>query len=605
MIELLKKLFNRTTPLPQATSVDPIRQSSKTQEADKFKNRGNILLAEGKLSEASQCYLQATQADPQDVFSFINLGYALSELQRFPEARSALEQALTLDRNQFDTYFMLGTIAQRQGQMSQAIERFQQVIKLNPDFELAYRELGYELFRAGKNAEAERVIVQGIERFAESRDLRWNLAQLYCLMNEPAKAIVICKEALLREPDNAASLAQLGVAFNQNGDTAKAREFLERSLAINPHDPDAQGNCGTVLWSQGLYTAAITHYELALALDPNHVTTHSNLALLCLLTGDYGCGWVEHEWRYRGEGTNKLEARKVFTRPLWLGDQSIHGKIILLHCEQGFGDTLQFCRYVPEVAALGATVILQVQRGLKQVLGGLSGASVVFEEGEELPYYDVHCPLMSLVFALGHHVRQIASDPAPYLFADTEKVRQWEEKLERMGIVKVPRIGVVSSGNPKHARDTERSLPLIDFVKMLPAGMEAIYLQPTVRHSDLPAVEAGVPIKFLGDGIDNFADTAALITVLDLVITVDTSVAHLAGALGKPVWILVTHTPDWRWQLGRDDSVWYGSARIFRQAAPKDWSVPLQLVHDALAQWRDGHSPLPEQVATAVPTITT
>ena len=438
-----------------------------------LKERGNAFLAEGQLESAAACYKQASEVNPQDVFSWINLGFVLCEQGQVVQAQAVLHEALRLDPDQYDAHFMLGNVAQGMGNMPLATTHFREVLRLQPDFDFT--------------------------------------------------------------------------AF-----------FADETQ----------------------YQQAVERYQFILSIDPENASVHMSLGMTSLLLGDSATGWCEYQWRFRAPGSG-FRSHKTFPQPLWLGAESLQGKTILLHCEQGYGDTIQFCRYAPEVAARGALVILQVQRGLQELLKSLPGVSHLLEEGETIPDFDLHCPLMSLPLALGHHRKGITPLKEAYLQADVEGVQHWRRRLVAMGS---PRIGVVWSGNPRHGRDLHRSMTLAAFSEMLPARMNVVCLQPEVREADIPATHADTRIKLLGSELKTFADTAALIMALDLVISVDTSVAHLAGALGKPVWVLVSHVPDWRWQLDREDTPWYPGAKIFRQSSIEDWSRPVEDVRGALLQ---------------------
>ena len=549
-----------------------------------LKKRGNELLAQGKLLEAGLCYLDATLASPKDAPAFVNLGYALSEQKNFMQAQAALRQALRLDSSLHDAHFILGQIAQQQSDRLQAIHHFKEVLRLESDFELAYRELGAELFLIQEAAEAERVVLEGVSRYPTSTDLHSILGGIYFYLNLPLKAIHSYDKALALMPENSQIMSNLGAAYNLSDDPDRAIELLQRAIELTPQDADIQCNLGISMLSKRRYVEALQCFHATIALDPNHDDGHRNLGFASLLLGDFERGWPENEWRFT-DRYRPLKSIKSFTQASWLGVESIQGKTILLHCEQGFGDTLQFCRFAADVAARGATVVLQVQRGLKEVLTGLAGVTHLIEEGEPLPEFDFQCPLLSLPLALGYHKSAQLPPRDPYLQADPQRVKYWQQRLGELGMQRAPRVGVVWSGNPNYRSDHLRSMPLAEFIPLLPAGMNAICLQPGVRESDLPAAHANDRIRHVGAELKNFAETAALIAALDLVISTDTSVVHLAGAMGKPVWVLLSHAPDWRWLLNRDDSDWYPSARLFRQSAVGDWSQPLHDIHNALLNW--------------------
>ena len=298
---------------------------------------------------------------------------------------------------------------------------------------------------------------------------------------------------------------------------------------------------------------------------PGDARPHWNKALALLLAGDYAPGWALYEYRWKNDETK--HHRRDFAHPLWLGDTPLAGKTILLHAEQGLGDTIQFCRYAKHVAELGARVILQVQPSLLPLLGSVEGVAQLVGEGKALPEFDLHCPLLSLPHALRASVDCIPSHVS-YLTADAVRVGQWQQRL---GPRQRPRVGLAWSGAAGHDNDRNRSIALAELLRHLPAGVDYISLQKDLRPADA-AVIAGSALRHFGDDLRDFADTAALCELMDVVISVDTSVAHLAGALGRPTWVLLPHAPDWRWLLGTDRSPWYPTARLYRQGADGAWA---------------------------------
>ena len=354
-------------------------------------------------------------------------------------------------------------------------------------------------------------------------------------------------------------------------------------LALRPDHAEAYYNRGIALQSMLRLPEALESYRRAVALRPDYALAHWNESLCRLLMGDFEGGWREYEWRR--EVREFAPQYHDFPRPLWLGEQEVAGRTILLHAEQGFGDTLQFCRYASLLAARGARVILEVQPPLKSLLTRLSGPAMVLAQGEPLPEFDLHCPLMSLPLACGTTLDTVPAAER-YLTADPERVAACSARL---GNTARPRVGLVWSGNPAHGNDYARSIALVDLLGSLDgAGVTFVSLQKDVRSHDRATLAARADILHCGEELRDFDDTAAWIEAMDLVISVDTSVAHLAGALGKPVWVLLPYAPDWRWLLEREDSPWYPTARLFRQPRSGDWDGVLLAVACALTQESGG-----------------
>ena len=309
---------------------------------------------------------------------------------------------------------------------------------------------------------------------------------------------------------------------------------------------------------------------------PDYAEAHCNRAICHLLIGDFDRGSKDNEWRWETQHLRK--EKRNFAQPLWLGSNDVAGKTILLHGEQGFGDVIQFCRYVPLVAERAARVILEVPGSLHELMGTLSGSAQIVSRGEPLPQFDLHCPLLSLPLAFGTRLESIP--PAiPYLGATPSAVRSWNARL---GPRKHFSVGLVWCGRPEHKNDHNRSLKLSTLLPLLDCDASFISLQREVRPCDTAVLKDRTDLLHFGDELNNFSDTAALILNLDLVISVDTSVAHLAGALGKPVWILLPYVPDLRWLLDREDSPWYPTARLFRQNRTRTWDDVIIRVRDAL-----------------------
>jgi hypothetical protein len=287
---------------------------------------------------------------------------------------------------------------------------------------------------------------------------------------------------------------------------------------------------------------------------------------LRLLTGDLDAGWREYEWRWKDKSLDLPE--RDFAQPLWLGGGGIEGKTILLHSEQGFGDTIQFCRYAPLIAARGARVLLDVPEPLQDLMASVSGVARVISEKDRPPNFDVHCPLLSLPLAFKTRIESIPAN-TPYLSAPSETMRNWDLSF---GSKDRLRVGLAWSGRPTNRDDSNRSIKLQSLLPLLDVRANFVSLQKDVRPDDATELKVRSDLLHVGDKLKTFADTAAVIANLDLVISVDTSVVHLAGALAKPVWVLLSFVPDWRWLLNRDDSPWYPTARLFRQNAPGDWA---------------------------------
>jgi tetratricopeptide (TPR) repeat protein len=353
---------------------------------------------------------------------------------------------------------------------------------------------------------------------------------------------------------------------------------FDRVIAINARFAAAHTNQGTCLEGMARYGEALANYESALSIDPDEPETDWNLAVNRLRLGDLRRGWIESEWRWKCPSLNLGDRR--FDKPVWLGAEPVAGKVVLLHNEQGLGDALQFCRYVPLFGIRGAEIILEIESPLQELFSRLPGISRCLAKGAQLPTFDFHCPLTSPPLAFSTTLDTIPSE-VPYLPQASEGAGP-----QQLGPSERPRIGLVWSGNPNHTNDRNRSLPFRELLPLLDGvAAEFVSLQKNLRPEDEELLQQRNDVLDLGPAPRDFTDTAAVAQQLDLIISVDTSLVHLAGGLGRPLWILLPYIPEWRWLLDRDDSPWYPTARLFRQTAARDWAPVMERVQDALADW--------------------
>ena len=438
----------------------------------------------------------------------------------------------------------------------------------------------------------------------------FNLGLLFQEIGRSSDAVACYRQALQYKPDLAPAWGNLGVALRDTGRLEEAVGSFHEALRLKPGEPEVLSNLGNALHTQLRYDEAIACYREALRRAPEHPGIHLNLgdalracgrvdeaieclqqavrfrpdfaeahwalAFALLLQGDFDRGFTEYEWRWR----RRDFPSRVFAAPLWQGED-LAGRTLLVHTEQGAGDSIQFVRFVEALARRGARVILECPSSLTALLASVSGAQRAIARGDSLPAFDFHVPLLSLPRLLGV---TLASLPAatPYLHPPTDRQAFLPPPSNRDGACL--KVGLAWRGNPKHVNDRQRSIPLACFEPLFALHAVAFY---SLQVASVPGQEAEAAgqraLVDLSGQLRDFADTAFAISQLDLVIAVDTSVAHLAGALGRPAWVLLPFAPDWRWLLGRQDSPWYPTTRLFRQPAPGDWQTVIQRVHYALA----------------------
>jgi tetratricopeptide (TPR) repeat protein len=381
-------------------------------------------------------------------------------------------------------------------------------------------------------------------------------------------ALASYDQAIERKPDYAFAYCNRGVVLHSLGSLDAALSSLDAAIGLEANDAFAHYNRALVLQDGHRWEEAVASYDRAIAINPEFADAQYNRSMAALFRGDFARGWPGFEWRWKNAQRLSIGALRNFQQPLWLGQESIAGKRLLLHKEGGLGDTLQFCRYAKLAAARGASVILEVQAPLLGLLANLEGVSQLVASGSALPPFDSHCPLMSLPLAFNTTLDTI---PAcrKYLSSDAAKVAAWRERL---GEPTRPRVGLVWSGNPNNPIDARRSLRLADWLPHLPAEFHYFCLQRELREDDAAVLDSSAIIFSYDDDLLDFPNTAALCECLDVVISVDTSPAHLSGALGQRTWLLLPFTPDWRWMRDRDDCPWYPTMRLYRQKAAGDWN---------------------------------
>ena len=503
-------------------------------------NLADILRRKGRLEEAEKHFIRALELRPNCSETYESLSSVLLREGRLEEARLSFEQALRYDPNNVAALLNLGNLLVNSGELDVAMQHFDRALALQPNLAQAHNGRGAALHDLGRLDEAE----------------------------------ASYSKALEYKPDFADAYCNLGNLARKRGSVAEAIEHYERALVLNPDLSEAHSNLGMALVSQRRLQEARRHYDRAVTLEPGLGNARWNRSLLDLLEGKFESGWQDYDVRR----FRKQTAPRSFSQPIWRGEP-LNGARILLHAEQGLGDAIQFMRYAPLVQAAGGKVILDVKPSLVRLARQLSGVDDLIATGDPLPEFAWQCPLLSLPSAFKTNLKSIPGQ-VPYLSAP-EEARQSADQLAWPDSGR--RIGLVWSGNSEYTEDRSRSIRLSTFKSLLQLdGFHFFSLQFGSAASQRKEVEPA--IVDLTTSIDDFADTAALIEKLDLVISVDTAVAHLAGALAKPVWTLLPFAPDWRWMLDREDSPWYPSMRLFRQPQTGDWESVIERVTVELAQ---------------------
>jgi tetratricopeptide (TPR) repeat protein len=550
-------------------------------------NLGNVLLALGRPAEAADSHRRALMLDPALADAHRNLGGALQRQGDAVAAADSFGAALALRPDDAESRAALGAVLVALGRLAEAEACWRTLIAQQPDHADAHNNLGSVLLRQDRPEAAVACYRAALALQPRHVEASLNLGDALRVQGRSAAALACYRTVIAARPHHAGAHNKLGVALLALDRPAEAAAAFQAAIRLRPDDPEAHSNLAVAQTRLRQPAAAIDSCRLALRLRPDHGEAHNNLALALLASGDFAAGWQEYEWRWQVAPLRAL--RRDFAQPQWHGAPGA-GQTLLVHAEQGYGDTLQFCRLAPLARQRGLRVIVEAPRPLLRLLQGLPGIDALVAAGDALPPFDLHVPMLSLPRALGV---TLAANPVamPYLAVAPAAVAAWRARLAPDDAAG-PRIGLAWAGSPRPdwaiaaGIDRRRSLPPERLAPLLAIpGLQFFSLQ-----KDGPAAPADVVLVDPMAEMDDFADTAALVANLDLVITVDTAVAHLAGALGRPVCLLDRFDHCWRWLAGRSDSPWYPSMRIYRQPAPGDWEPVLTAVaadlHALAAAWR-------------------
>jgi tetratricopeptide (TPR) repeat protein len=540
-------------------------------------NLGNGLLALSRFEDAVSSYDKAIALGTDFAETYHSRGKALSALDRPEAAIASYDRAIAQRPGHAEAFYNRGNAQRSLDRHAEAVASYDRALASKADFADAHYNRGNALRDLHRLEEAAGSYEHAISIRPDEPNAYYNLSNVLLELHRFEDAVASCDKAIALRPDFAAAWRNRGNGSWALNRPDEAIASYDQAIALRPDNAEAYSNRAVALTERNRHEEAIASYDNAIALKPDDATAYAGQSLCRLATGDFERGWALYEWRWK---TGLAHARPDLPGLPWLGDEPIDGKTILVLAEQGFGDTLQFCRYVPMLAAL-ATVVLCVPRPLMRLLSGLEGVSRIVAEDDPLPAFDAWTPMMSLPLAFRTTLASIP-ESIHYLYANPERSAAWRNRLAALPSRK---IGLVWSGSRRpenyraNAVDQRRSITLQHYAPLAAIpGLCMISLQ----KGDAATPPEGMVLHDWTDELDDFSDTAALVDALDLVISVDTAVVHLAGALGKPVWVLNRYDQCWRWLRNRTDSPWYPSARLFQQRTPGDWSGVIDDVVEAL-----------------------
>jgi tetratricopeptide (TPR) repeat protein len=558
--------------------------SLQPDQPDTLHMLGVLLIQAGRPDQGFAAIDRALALRPQYVDAHFNRAAALAVLQRFEEAVAGYDQVLALTGDHPETLFRRSLAQAQLGRLEAALAGFDRALNIAPDREDIRSARAVTLGKLGRWSEALEGFERAARRQPQDAQAWFDLGCAQKELGRLAEALASFDTALTRLPHYAQALINRGVVLKMLGRPADAVADYDRALALAPNSVEALVSRGAALCALLRIEDGIDDYDRALALEPGNALAAFNKGLALLLSGRFEQGWPLYEQRRRLPGAAGLP-----DQPVWDGNTPLAGKTLFLRWEQGLGDTIQFCRYASLAADQGARVILSVQNALLPLLAGFDPRVALLGEAETPPTFDLYAPLLSLPCAFARR-----SEPppqvSPYLAAAPDKIAAWSRLL---GAATGPRIGLAWFGGVRHENDRNRSTTLETLAPLVSGPATWIALHKERRAVDDAAWSRLPGLGFLGAEQADLSDAAALIANLDLVITVDTSLAHLSAALGKPTWILLPFEPDWRWGLSSPDTPWHPTARLFRQAAPGDWSAPLAQAAAALDEflkpWKAAH----------------
>jgi len=552
--------------------------------------------------------LHARCPRPDTTTDNIALARILHRERRLDEAVRICSDILRRNSANVDALILLGTIRQQQQRGDEAHWLLKAALshidcdleRENADPAQLLNQRGKTLHYLGRYFEALVSYDKAIAASPNEAELHLNRGIALYYLGRYKAAVASYDKADQLSPGDAGCLLRRGVALHKLNDYDRALANFDEALRIEPDNPFVHNARGETLACQTRYQDALAAFERAAACDHDFIQPRWNIAVTRILHGDYRRGWQEYECRW----LNPLARPRKFTAPLWLGDAPLDGKTILLHAEQGFGDTIQFVRYAPLLAARGAKVLVEVQADLRALISRMTGIAAVFAQPKQqtedgridgapvqlprqarFPRFDYHCPMMSLPLAFKTELDSVPASES-YLSADDTLTAHWQERLPEGHA----RVGIAWAGNPHHWEDRNRSIALTRLLPLLSAPCSFVSLQKSATTAEMSILARLDNVVHFGEELSDFDDTAAVIASLDLVVTVDTAVAHLAAAMGKPVWILLAHAPEWRWLLHRSDSPWYPTVRLFRQQQLDGWAPVVEQIRVELGSWLESRA---------------
>jgi len=557
--------------------------------SDALFDQAAVLLQRGLLADADSIYTRILQSDHADASALHFSGLIAGQTGDWERAAGLIEHSLEHDPTNPEAWCNLGTVYKTLGRLAEALECYDRAVGMAPTRAAVH-------FNRAIILHERQAYEDALEGYATAARLDPNFAEasnaaglMLQQLARPREALAHYQQAIAVRPDFAEAHCNVGCMLRDLGDLPGALSHFNEAIKHQDDCVAAYSNRGAAYTELGRFAEALIDYDRTLDLMPDYAAAHCNRSYVHLVAGNYEAGWADFEWRMKVPGSSFTKEAREFGRPLWRGEHPLTGKTILVHSEQGFGDTIQFCRYTAKLAAAGARVVLEAPAALVSLLESLRSVSHVIARGAELPDFDYHIPMMSLPYAFHTTLETVPAD-IPYLHPNPQKARSWSRLL---GSKSHLRVGLVWSGGfrPNQpelwAINRRRNIPLEKLAAWRHPNIEFYSLQKgQPAESDLAELQRrrwdGPNIIDHTSRLQDFSDTAAFLSQIDMVISVDTAIAHLAGAMGKPVWMMNRFDTCWRWLLDRGDSPWYPSLTLYRQRTPGDWDAVIEQVREDL-----------------------
>ena len=549
-----------------------------SQDFESRVQRSRILHSNGDLYGAKTCCESLLADYPKQVQVIQVLGWINAQIGQWTNAVEILTKAIEIEPKNQHSYYILGNIMCKFDSWLGGIECYITTLAIDPNHFEAACNMGnayLELNQISDALESYDLAIRINSRYAQAYSNRGNALRKLDRLED---ALISLDRAIEIDPHFSQAYLNRGVTLQVLNRYEDAIACYDKAILIRPLYAEALTNRGTAQMALNRIQESIASYDQAIQIQADYVDAYWNKSLALLTLGNFEEGWMLYEYRWGDKSADSQ--KRNFRQPLWLGKESLVGKTILLHAEQGLGDTIQFCRYAKLLKGIACRVILEVHQPLVALLESFDGVDEVIERGKPLPKFDYHCPLLSLPYAFKTQMNNIPNQNSPYISAKLGMAQHWNKAL---GENKLLRVGLVWRGNIDHKNNKNRSMDLTQLLRYLPQNIEYISLQKEINEIERKALQ-DKSIKNIGESLFDFNDTASICDLLDVVISVDTSVVHLAAAMGKNTWLILPFASDWRWMLHRSDSPWYQSMTIYRQDGTRNYKTVLERIEKDLIE---------------------